>query len=538
MAEPSRFDDATRDPVAKQPRDSGEARLTRRRLLGVGVASGLTIASGSSVGAALASSRRRTSLGASSRVLQIAHAGFFPSDTLETLKEINDIEIIVGGMLNEGLVGISYDWTPTPLLASSWEHNRNFTHWRFHIREGVKFHNGKPLTARDAAWTLARNLDKKKGSAIYGRLSASLDPAGILVKDAHTLDLQLKRPDSLITVPLANYAAAVAPAETTEFSLGIGTGPFRLKSWVAGDHFELERNPFYWQKGKPYLAGVRGIHIPETSTRIESVLSGASDAAEIDLSSVVTVRGNPKGRLAIGRASQSVSVVMDPTHHPFNDSRVITAMKYAVNRQRVIAVGLNGYGELAADTTAPSIDRLFPAVLRHQEVQDKGKAATLLKDAGYGSGIDLTLLVDTEPLFSNFALGFADGLAGTGFNVTVQHHSTDTYWQQIWLHGLFYVSGWQRVHPLEAMSIQLASNSTLNETKFHSKQLDGLMTEALRTSGMAQRKAIQDALVLVAKKSAQVVPAYHDRVWLTKPNVHGLTFLPETEVGFTNTQKV
>jgi peptide/nickel transport system substrate-binding protein len=196
--------------------------------------------------------------------LQIATDQMFEGDSLDPIKNINDGQGIAQGMIREAFGILGPDQLPVPAL-STWQSNSAFTEWTISLRRGAKFHSGKPVTAADAKWSLARWLDPKLGSNLLARLGPSLDPSGIVVVDATTLKLKLKRPDSLIMSPLARIQ--ITPAGTTNFETGDGTGPFILKSWVPGVSCQVVKNPNYWQAGLPYLDGVNVIQISEAATK-------------------------------------------------------------------------------------------------------------------------------------------------------------------------------------------------------------------------------------------------------------------------------
>jgi peptide/nickel transport system substrate-binding protein len=485
--------------------------------------------------AASASTRGRVQSTAAQRggTIQVASAALFPKDTLDPVKMINFGEQMAGGTLYEGLVTYDFNYVPTPQLAESWEHNKTFTQWTFHLRKGVKYHDGQAFTANDVAWTLKRLLDPKSGSSINARLLTTMTPSSIKIVDDHTIQLNLKAPDSDLLQPLGVYGAYILPADTTDFK-GIGTGPFKLKVWQPGTAWSVVRNPDYWMKGAPLLDGVDVVSIPEPSTKAQAVIAGQSDVTDIDYDLVPLIKGATSSiNIQVAKAVELFNVTMDPTAKPFTDNRVRMAMKVGLDRPRLIKVAYAGYGTMAIDSPTPVNDKLFfPSSLAARMRPDKKASLKLLNEAGYPKGLDLTLITSSEPPLAKFSLAFADALQGSGFTINVVNHPDATYWDQIWMHNKFCVSDWTRRNPIEAMSVMLASNASENEAKFHSKTLDGLLAKSLRVGGTQQQQTVKKALTLVADNSGEVIPAYRDFIWVSKKRVSGLTFNPNALIDF------
>jgi peptide/nickel transport system substrate-binding protein len=501
--------------------------------LGAALAASGTVLGGLATTAQASARRVQSSSAQRGGTLQVASAALFPKDQLDPVKMINFGEQMVGGTLYEGLLTYDFTYVPKPMLAESWTHNKNFTQWTFHLRKGVKYHNGQPFTANDVAWTLKRLLDPKSGSSINARLLTTMTPKSIKIVDDHTIQLNLKAPDSDLLQPLGVYGAYILPAGTTDFK-GVGTGPFKLKEWQPGTAWSVVRNEDYWAKGQPLLDGVNGVSIPEASTKAQAVIAGQSDITDVDYDLVPLIKGaGSKINVNVAKGVELFNVTMDPTAKPFTDNRVRMAMKVGLDRARLIKVAYAGYGTMAIDSPTPVNDKLFfPSALASRMKPDVKASKKLLNEAGYPNGLDLTLITSSEAPLAKFSLAFADALDGSGFNIKVQNHPLATYWDQIWMHNKFCVSDWTRRNPIEAMSVMLASGSSQNEAKFHSKPLDSLLAKALRTGGAQQQSVVKQALTLVANNSGEVIPAYRDFIWVSKKRVSGLSFTPNALLDF------
>ena len=449
--------------------------------------------------------------------LQIATDQMFEGDSLDPVKNINDGQGIAQGLIREAFGILGADQLPVPALAT-WQSNSAFTEWTISLRRGVKFHSGKPLTAQDAQFSLARWLDPKLGSNLLARLGPSLDPSGIVIVDATTLKLKLKRSDSLIMSPLARIV--ITPAGTKNFETGDGTGPFVLKSWAPGVSCQVVKNPSYWQAGLPYLDGVNVIQISEAATKTESVLSGPSGVTEIDYQSVPLVRGQSSVKQILGHEFHLLNVVLDQRKRPWSDPRVREALKRSVDRQKLVEVAFAGYGTVAADTVVPTDDPQFPSALLARTKQDLAMAKSLMDAAGYKNGLSFTLPCSSDSLHATFALAFANAVSGSPFNITVQQHPGATYWNKIYLNVPTFVSDWNRRTALEATSEMLAGVS--DEPHFTDPRVTALMDRGFATQGAAQKKAVAQMLTIISDTSGDIIPAYRHRIFVAKKNVEGL----------------
>ena len=466
-------------------------------------------------------------------VLQIAISDTGgPKENLDPAVQTNVNDAIYTDLLYDALTAQNEKWEVTPVLAESFESNADVTEWTFKLRQGVQWHDGKPFTSKDAAYSIGRHLDKKTGSPLLDRLSPTLEKAGIQTPDDNTLVFKLKRPDSLLPLTLSTRHARLVQAGTTDFSKGIGTGPFTLKSFKPARSWEVTKNPNYWEKGVPYLDGARGVIITEQSTKVQSVLSGDSHITDpIDFSAAATVKGNPNAQLMEFKNATYLLVAMDQTKPPFDDERVRMAMKIAVDRERVVNSAFAGYGTVTSDVPVPADDPFFPdeVGVRKQDIEE---AKRLLAEAGHPDGIDVELI--TSQAFAamvDLAVAYAQVVEPAGIRVKIKQWPADTFWDQVWLVKPMYTSYYTRRHPNEALSITYTSNAPWNESKLKSNELDQLVAKGLGTTDREeQTQAYQDALEIVANEAGTAIPAFINRLHVAKKNVQGVELGLQTSV--------
>ena len=455
-----------------------------------------------------------------------------PKENLDPLRQTNVNDGLYTDLIYDALTAQDDQWNVHPVLAESWKANADVTEWTFTLRQGVQWHDGKPFTSKDAAYTISRHVDKKVQSPLYDRLSPSLDKAGIQTPDDNTLVLKLKRPDSLLPLTLSARHARVVQAGTTDFSKGIGTGAFTLKSFTPARSWEVSKNAKYWDADKVYLDGVRGVVIGEQSTKVQSVLSGPSHLSDpIDFSAAAAVKGNPNAQLLEYENATYLLVAMDQTKPPFDDERVRTAVKIAVDRDRVVKTAYQGYGNVTSDVPVPADDPFFPKEIGMRK-QDIDQARQLLADAGHANGVDLELFTSQAyAAMVDLAVAFAQIVEPAGIRVKIKQWPADTYWDQVWLVKPMYTSYYTRRHPNESLSITYTTSAPWNESKLKSKELDRLVAKGLATADKDEQESIyQDALAIVAKEAGTSIPAFINRLHVAKKNVKGVELGLQTAV--------
>ena len=503
----------------KSENDNGgieERGITRRQLLqagalvgvGAGLFGGVLTACGGASGSA-ASSAASPAAGTvkAGGVMTIAHDSMSPTDNLKMSTNMLDPIDMLQGMLREGLVTYDTNWKIIPRLASSYEANADFTEYTFHMRPNVKFHDGTPFTAKDAAWTYLRILDPKEGSDLYGRVSKSLDASGVQVVDDMTLKLKLKHSDSLLPLTLASQLAYIVKENTTDYDAGIGTGPFTLKSFTPGTSYEVAKNPSYWASGQPYLDGVRVIFIPEASTKLQSVATGSADLTPATFDQIAVIKANPALVVTQRHNALNMTAIMDCRKKPFTDSRVREAMKRSIDREMVKRIAFADFGALGPDVDFTTEDPWMTPELTARLAMDRAKAQELMTAAGYPNGVDLVFKVPGDSgWFSNYGLAIAAALKGSPFRVKSLRTPAATYWDQVWLKDEFCLGFWNARHPIETMALQVGSTSDWNESHWIDPHMDELIAKAQASGGAELDAATSAASLYIVRGQRQCHP--------------------------------
>jgi len=464
-------------------------------------------------------------------VLRFAVGSTSVSENLDPLHSWNTNEAAYCSAIYDSLTESDANYRVKPVLAESWESNAQSTKWTFKLRPRVRFHDGELLTARDAAFMIRRHLDPKLYSPMRGIWSAFLDRDGIRATSDRTLVLSLNRPFPNVPLLLSYYGHGVVRHGMTDLDKETnGTGPFKLDSFVAGQGWEVERNARYWRDGLPYLNGIRGVAATEQISKVQSLVSGDTDVTDsIDISQLKVIQGKRGVRIVPLRGGLELYLVAKTSEKPFDDPRVLKAIKFAMDRKLIERTAYQGRGVLTSDTPQPSTDFFYPSKLGIRR-RNIARAKELLSNAGYPSGIEIEL--HAAPLQGgamDFAIAFAKSVAPAGIRVSVKQEPADTYFEKVWLQVPFYLSYQGHFHPAYRVQTSFTSGAAYPENVTPS--LDGPVREAITTVDRKRQKAAWGEIhTWISNNSAYFNPAFLDMNAGIKTRVHG--YLRRADYGY------
>jgi peptide/nickel transport system substrate-binding protein len=313
-------------------------------------------------------------------------------------------------------------------------------HYIIHLKEGIEFHNGQPVTADDVIYSFQRRLDPDL--ALAPALVELLDPSGVTKVDDRTVDVKLTQGAVVFLNSLAEYTATVVPVGyTREDPEQVGTGPFVLESFTPGAESVHTKNPNYWDAGKPYLDEVQIVDFADAAALVNALSSGQVDAiVDVPFAQVATVASDSNLVVLESEAGSWLPITMAIDQEPFTDPRVRQAMRLIVDREEMVQRVLSGHGRVANDMYGV-FDPCYPADFPQRE-QDIEQARQLLQEAGQeGLTIELFAPDDTAGL-PDLAAAFADQAAEAGVTVTVRVLDGGTYWGEEYTHRTFATSFW------------------------------------------------------------------------------------------------
>jgi peptide/nickel transport system substrate-binding protein len=474
----------------------------------------------SSSGAAPGSSTAGSGTPKTGGTLRFATGGGTPKDTVDPATAGSAFTQVSAGLLYDTLVRADVDFNLQPALATEWSSSTDAATWTFRLRDGVKFHDGRAMTSADVAFSIKRVLDPKVGSGQLSAIQPFLAASGISTPDATTVKFTLTSPNAFFPIILTSVAFGIIPEGTTDVTKGIGTGPFTLGSFAAAANAQFNRNGSYWRDGRPYLDAVRIATVTEDATRIQALLAGSQDMVDTVTGTSIALLKGTAAPLAIP-AGGWVDLAAWGDTAPFDNPLVVDAMKYAQDRQKIMDVVAPGMNKIGPDVPVPSSDPFFPDDLQPR-AYDPDKAKGLLKQAGHGDGLDLTLYAYPGDKL-DFALAYKESAKAAGININVINWPHATYWDQVYMKKPFIGDSWARLHTSTILNTVFQSASSSNESRFNSPELDKLLADAVKTTDLSQQKQMYgQALHIIDKSAACLIPGWEPQVYGVKTTLQGV----------------
>ncbi|MEI2384021.1 ABC transporter substrate-binding protein [Breoghania sp. JC706] len=441
-------------------------------------------------------------------------------------------EYMVTELLYSNLTRLKVDMTVEPDLALSWEADDTLTDWTFKLREGVKFHDGSPLTAQDVVATFTAILDPETASP--GRKNVG-PIKEIFAIDPTTVKFKLATPYSDFPVAVAYTDARIIPAAYVEdkakfeslSSTAVGTGPFKLVSYEPDRKIVVERNPDYYDPARPYLDGVEISVFPDASAEGSALLAGDIDLMQTVRPTEFMRMEDAEGVDALRVASgQFCNINFGCDVKPFDDVRVRRALALTIDRDAMVDFVTEGLGQPGNDTPINSSYRFFADLPERQANIEEAKK--LLAEAGYADGLEATLVASDKPSYrTQLAVALREMAKPAGFTIDVQTMPHATYLDQVWKKGNFYV-GFYNMQPTAdgIFSLLYTSDAAWNETRWNNKDFDKAVYAARETTDEAKRAELYaQAQKLMFDEVPSIIPVFFDvlsakRSWLENYEVH------------------
>lgn len=317
-------------------------------------------------------------------------------------------------------------------LAESWDNPDSRT-YVFHLRHGVRFHDGAEMTSADVVYTISRILDPKTASP--GRSYIDVIDT-VSAPDKYTVRLGLKYPLASLLSGLASGNAAIVEQAAVQRAGDLqkteaGTGPFMLAEWVPDNYMRLARNPHYFKRGLPKVDEVVFRVIPEQASLLAGLRSRSLDMATISDGSVVK-QAMGVNTLAVQQApSLNLRIFsFNTTRKPFTDSRVRDAIAYAIDRQAIINAAEFGMGVVSGPIPAPDRVWALPVANFPEYRPNPGRARQMLQEAGAaGASFNITVSPTYEGGLA-VAQVIQSQLKAVGLNANIQNVEWGQYINQ------------------------------------------------------------------------------------------------------------
>jgi peptide/nickel transport system substrate-binding protein len=345
----------------------------------------------------------------------------------------------IGPKVVEGLLTYDKDLNPEPLLATAWSVSKDGLQYRFTLRQGVWWHDGKPFTSADVAFSiLTLKQVHPRGRSTFANVTDVKTP------DPYTAIIELSKPAPFLLTALSGSESPIIPKhlyEGTDIvsnpynSAPVGTGPFVFKSFVRGSYVELARNPDYWDKPKPYVDKIVIRFLPDGAARAAALESGAANLGDqaIPLSDVKRFTALPNFNVDTTNwpyVSNHQQLIFNLDTPVLKDKAVRKAISQAIDVNALNRVVWYGYGTVSAAAIGAANTKYHDADI-HYYAYDLTQANAALDAAGLkrnadGTRFKLRLLFNPfqDPRAADFV---RQSLARVGIDGEIQSYDFATY---------------------------------------------------------------------------------------------------------------
>lgn len=449
--------------------------------------------------------------------------------TLDPARATDTESTLVVGQICEGLVRMKDGGLQVePLLAESWTVSPDGREWTFHIRKGVKFHDGSPMNAQAAAISIMRQIDPAHPYHAPGMITAKAlfeHVAGAEALDDHTLRIRLTRPSASLLYSLAlSQAPIVSPKALASWgpdiaSHPVGTGPFVFVEWRKGESITLARNPDYWG-GPPRLERVVLRNMPSAGARFMEFQTRRADAMTgIPPSDLPLLEKMPGVQLMRVAGLNIAYLAFNTQRGLFRKVGVRRAVHAALDREALTRLVYGSAGVPASCMLPPALVDTGYAPAEPNTRGDQALARKLLAQEGLSKGFEATLQVMDIPRPylpepRRMAQAISQALAGVGIRVRIVTVSWADYVSVAARgdHDLC-LAGWtfDAPNPHEFLRYKLGADSRGNFSRWRNEPFMALLNRAEASRDEGERILLfRQALALVAAE-APGVPLAHAR---------------------------
>jgi len=429
-----------------------------------------------------------------------------------TLEDTHGL-IFSAGALTNCLTVVGKDGSLEPDLAESWESTKDAKSWTFSLRKGVEFHNGQSFTADDVVASLRHHMGEESKSAAKPLLSAITE---IKTDGANRVTVALSGGNADFPVMLSDYHLGIMPSKdgaVVDAESGVGTGPYVKESFEPGVRSTGTRYENYHRD--TYFDSVELLAIHDVAARTNALSTGEVDIIDrCDLKTVHLLSRKSDLEITSIAGTQHYTFPMRTDISPYDNNDVRLALKYGVDRQKLVDTILRGYGSLGNDHPIGLANRFHAGDLP-QRAYDPDKAKFHMKKAGLD-----TLTVDLHTSDGAFggavdaATLYREHASKAGIDINVVREPADGYWSNVWMNKAWCACYWSG-RPTEDLMFSSAYQTGVpwNDSFWSHAKFDALLIAARAETDEAKRRTMYfDMQQIVSDEGGVVVPMFANYV--------------------------
>jgi peptide/nickel transport system substrate-binding protein len=457
--------------------------------------------------------------------IRVAYDAGSVSDTLDPAVGSTGSDYIRFFMFYSGLTQFDESLTPQMNIAESVSTSDAKT-WIIKLRQGVTFHDGKPLAPADVVYSLLRHKNPQTASKVKTLADQFTD---IKASGPNEVTMVLDVPNADLPAILATPQLVIVKDGTTNFSTAIGTGPYKVKSFKPGVSTVGVRNDNYWKAGQPYLDQIELVSISDSAARINALLAGDVHLINsVDPRSTQRIASTPGYAVKETKSGLYTDLIMRRDNTLTGNPNFVLGMKNLFDREQIRTAVFRGYAVTGNDQPIPPGHRYFNASLPQRKF-DLDKAKFYMQKAGAVGPALPPIYATTD---ANGSIEMAELMQQTaakiGVNLVVNRVPADGYWSNHWMkHPL----GFGSINPRPSADVLFTqffkSDAPWNESGWKDPRFDQLLLSARAETDEAKRKQMYGEMqVLVADQGGIGIPSFISLLDANDKRLKGLGSIP------------
>ncbi|MEO6300852.1 MAG: ABC transporter substrate-binding protein, partial [Paracoccaceae bacterium] len=499
-------------------KQAATGRMNRRDFIGRAGALGVSSAV---AGAMLTTVAQAEDAPVKGGLLRAGMAGGESTNTLDPALAASQVPFNINMTAGDMLVDVSPNNEIDYRVAEEISSSPDAKVWKFKIRQGVEFHNGKTLTADDVVATLKRHTDEKSQSGALGVVKGISE----MKAEGDTVTLTLAEANADLPYLMADYHLVIQPGGGVDSPAdGIFSGAYKISSFEPGVRVAFEKHANYWDTKVGHADQVEIIVINDSTARTAALQSGQINMMNRVDPKIVGLLAGATGYSVKSAAGRGHYVfIMESDKPPFDNNDLRMALKLSINRKEMVDKILGGYGSVGNDFPINAAYPLFDDSIPQREF-DTSKAAEYYKKSGHdGSPIVLQVAETAFPGAMEAAALFQQTANAAGIPLEIKREPDDGYWTNVWNASPFCASYWGGRPVQDQMySTAYQSKADWNDTRFVNPRFDELLLAARSELDQTKRKAEYSEMAnLVRDTGGVIVPMFNDWVEAISDNLGG-----------------
>ena len=441
------------------------------------------------------------------------------SDTLDPRTISTTFMYSLGLALRTTLLQVSPEGELAPELAERWEGSPDAKEWRFYLRKGTEFHNGKSLTAKD----VIASINIHRGETKSGVKSLMAQIEELKAEGANTVVMKLKSGNADWPFYMSESSLQIMPAkgDSVDFS-GVGCGGYMLENFEPGVSARLKRNPNYWNKNAAYFDSAEMLAILDANARTTALVSGTVHvASHVDFATANRLKEMKGITLHSVPGYRFYSFPMNTTIAPFNDNNVRLALKYAIDREQLLERVFSGHGALGNDHPISPIMR-YHADDIPQRTYDPDRAKHYLKKAGLDK-LEINLSASDGAWIGavNAAVLYKEDAKKSGITINVVREPKDGYWSNVWMKKPFCAAKWSgRMTEDWMFTLEFMGGGNWNDAYWSNARFDKILVEARTVMDSKKRAEMyREMQLMVRDEGGVIIPFFPKLLFAARDNV-------------------